>query len=72
MGTKSNMEAEKKIVEQHIVDVTGVIKNIKTSKCNIILVQDQTWEDIKRIRTKHCEAYLKVLQAQEKQFVHFQ
>ena len=72
MNKKQDLDAEKKIVEQHKKDVLKVIEDIKTIPCNIDLQTDQTWEDIKKVRTKHCESYLKILEAQEKQFIHFQ
>ena len=73
MSKKTELDTDRKVIKQHIEDVDKIIKDLKTMKCNISpILASQTWEGIKEIRVKHCEAYLKVLKTQEEQFAHFQ
>ena len=67
---ETQTEKEKRLIELHKQDALNTIENLKTAK-DTSSGGDSKWEDVVKTRTEHCEAFIKSLEVQEKQYEHF-
>ncbi len=65
-----DLKKESEFVQQHINDCEKTKSNLLTMKSNISGANSE-WKEIVKVRTAHCDAYIKVLKNEQKRFEHF-